>query len=50
MMEVNPAEPPEFLSDHPSSDSRITRLSEELPSALAEYEKAQAAGRKPIRD
>jgi predicted Zn-dependent protease len=39
--------PPQFLSTHPSGDSRIMDLVRELPGALALYNSAQAAGRQP---
>ena len=40
-------EPPEFMSTHPSSDTRIDRLVGLLPAALLEYNKARQAGRSP---
>lgn len=39
--------PPEMMSTHPSSDTRIERLVSMLPAALLEYNKAKAAGRNP---
>jgi len=39
--------PPQFLSTHPSGDSRIQDLIKQLPTALKLYNEAQAAGRKP---
>ena len=39
--------PPEFLSTHPSGTTRIARLERAMPSAMAEYERARAAGRRP---
>lgn len=39
--------PPQFLSTHPSSDTRIQDLVKRLPEALARYNKAQAAGKSP---
>jgi predicted Zn-dependent protease len=39
--------PPQFLSTHPSGDSRIQDLIKQLPAALKLYNEAQAAGRKP---
>jgi predicted Zn-dependent protease len=39
--------PPEFLSTHPSHDSRIRDLNERIPSALEAYERARAAGKRP---
>jgi predicted Zn-dependent protease len=37
-------QPPEFLSTHPSHGTRIERLRQNLPKAMAEYEKARAGG------
>ena len=39
--------PPEFLSTHPSSDTRIDQLVGQFGKALALYNEAQAAGRRP---
>jgi predicted Zn-dependent protease len=39
--------PPEMLSTHPSSASRISELSKRIPQALPEYEAVRAAGRAP---
>lgn len=39
--------PPEFLSTHPSSESRIRRLEEQMPAATARYERARRSGRRP---
>lgn len=39
--------PPQWLSTHPSGDSRIQDLVQQLPDALKLYNSAQAAGRKP---
>ena len=47
MAKANRGSPPEFLSTHPSSDNRLARLAEELPSAIKEYEAAKTAGRSP---
>ena len=38
---------PEFMSTHPADSTRIADLNEKLPTALAQYQKAQAAGKKP---
>ena len=35
--------PPEFLSTHPSDDTRVSQIEELLPGALAEYEAATGA-------
>jgi predicted Zn-dependent protease len=40
--------PAPFLSTHPSGDTRIQELIEQLPSALKLYNEAQAAGKKPV--
>jgi len=47
MAKENSGAPPEFLSTHPSSDTRIQDLIEELPGALVDYNNAKAAGRVP---
>jgi len=39
--------PPEFLSTHPSPETRIEDLSERVPEAMQRRERARAAGRKP---
>jgi len=41
------AQPPEFLSTHPSSSTRIKDLNERMPRALDVYNKARAQNRKP---
>lgn len=38
---------PEFMSTHPSGDTRIESLIDEYPTALQLYNEAQAAGRRP---
>ncbi len=38
---------PEFMSTHPADSTRIADLTEKLPTALAQYQKAQAAGKHP---
>ncbi len=40
--------PPEFLSTHPASETRIRRLRERMPHAVKLYEQAKAAGRRPV--
>ena len=40
-------QPPEFLSTHPSSSTRIKDLNARMPRALDAYTKAQAANKKP---
>lgn len=44
MSQAGGGQPPEFLSTHPSHDSRIARLKELMPKALEAYD--QAAGRR----
>lgn len=41
------AQPPEFLSTHPSSSTRIKDLNERMPRALEVYNKARAQNRSP---
>lgn len=38
---------PEYMSTHPSGETRIEQLVQELPTALAMYNKAQAEGKHP---
>ena len=47
MAKHNPAGPPQFLSTHPSSDDRISRLIRGLAISLAAYNEAQGLGRLP---
>ena len=47
MARKNKLGPPQFLSTHPSGDSRIQDLVKQLPEALKLYNAARAAGRKP---
>lgn len=39
--------PPEFLSTHPSSTTRIAQLQAKIPEVMPLYEQARAAGRRP---
>lgn len=39
------AKPPEFLSTHPSDETRATRLSQLMPQAVEVYRRAKEAGR-----
>ena len=41
MEQTNSAQPPEFLSDHPSHGTRIQQLETWMPQALEEYNRAQ---------
>jgi predicted Zn-dependent protease len=47
MAENNQDAPPEFLSTHPSSETRIDDLIGELPQALVLYNAAKAGGKNP---
>lgn len=47
MASENKGAPPEFLSTHPSSDTRISDLIGELPGALANYNNAKSTGKVP---
>jgi len=41
------AAPPEFMSTHPSSDTRIEQLKERIPKVLPAYQKAVSQGQRP---
>ena len=41
---------PEFLSTHPSNETRIQQLQEHMPEALQMYEYARSQGRNPVCD
>lgn len=47
MQKKNKLGPPEMLSTHPSSETRIDELIGQFPASLKLYNEAQAAGRKP---
>lgn len=47
MARAGGAAPPEFLSTHPSSTTRISQLQAAIPRFLPIYQQAQAAGRRP---
>ncbi len=47
MAQAGGQQPPEFLSTHPSHDTRIQNLTERMPDALELYEQAQAQGETP---
>ena len=47
MAKASKGQPPEFMSTHPSHDTRIKELNEAMPKATKLYNNAQAAGRKP---
>lgn len=40
-------QPPEFLSTHPSHDTRIDNLRDQMPQAMKLYQQALAQGRRP---
>ena len=47
MARAGGAAPPEFMSTHPSSTTRISQLQAAIPRFLPIYQQAQAAGRRP---
>lgn len=47
MAEKNETKVPEFMSTHPSGDTRIESLVSQFPTALAYYNEAKAAGKEP---
>lgn len=47
MERLNQASPPEWLSTHPSHETRIQELQAHLPRVLSLYEQARAMGRRP---
>ncbi len=47
MMSTGKGQPPEFLSTHPSNESRIRGLEAKMPEAMKAYQAAQSAGKKP---
>jgi predicted Zn-dependent protease len=47
MMAAGGGAPPEFLSTHPASESRIRNLESKMGPALQTYQRANAAGRHP---
>ncbi|MBX3018203.1 MAG: M48 family metallopeptidase [Bdellovibrionaceae bacterium] len=47
MAEGSKGSPPEFLSTHPSNETRIQGLQAKMAPALQKYQAAQAAGRRP---
>lgn len=49
MARAGGAAPPEFMSTHPSSATRISQLQSMIPNVMPLYQQAQAAGRKPAR-
>ena len=40
-------QPPEFMSTHPSHETRISDIEANLPPAIADYERAKAGGKHP---
>ncbi len=47
MARAGGGKPPEFMSSHPSDETRIRNLSERLYTAMPIYERARAEGRQP---
>ncbi len=47
MGRVGGAQPPEFLSTHPSHETRIADIRRALPRVMPIYQQARAAGRRP---
>lgn len=47
MQKAGGGKPPEFLSTHPSGETRIRQLGDAMPAALATAARANAAGRQP---
>ena len=47
MAQAGGEKPPEFLSTHPSDETRIAQIEELLPEAVQIYEQARAAGVRP---
>jgi predicted Zn-dependent protease len=47
MAEMSGQGPAQWQSTHPSDATRIAKLHANLPRAMAEYEKARAAGKNP---
>jgi predicted Zn-dependent protease len=47
MSQTDGARPPEFLSTHPSHETRMSDLNEHMPEAVALYERARAQGKQP---
>ncbi len=47
MARAGGGKPPEFMSSHPSDETRIRKLSERLNTAMPIYERARASGRSP---
>lgn len=47
MQALGGANPPEWLSTHPSNETRINNLQSKIPEYLPKFQKAQASGRQP---
>jgi predicted Zn-dependent protease len=43
MRSANKASPPQFLSTHPSDETRVTQLTEWMPRATSQYEASDCA-------
>jgi predicted Zn-dependent protease len=48
MAKANKSQPPEFLSTHPSHETRISDLKSHMNKAQSYYKKALASGRNPV--
>ena len=47
MDQASKGQPAEFMSTHPSHDTRINELSAHMPEAMQLYQQAQSIGKKP---
>jgi predicted Zn-dependent protease len=47
MGRTNSGAPPEFLSTHPSGETRIANLTKHMPVATAKFEEARRRGLNP---
>ena len=47
MDKASKGQPPEFMSTHPSHDTRIKELNANMPKAIKKYDAAKASGRSP---
>ena len=47
MAAMGGGQPPEFMSTHPSHETRMENLNARMPKAQAIYEQAQASGKTP---
>jgi predicted Zn-dependent protease len=47
MATVNKGAPPEFLSSHPSDDTRLDNIVKSITPALVQYNEARDSGKRP---